>query len=634
MGSKFSRYILTVVISSVLLGCTATRFNLNTGQESTQKQHEQVDSLMAAKAEGAVDSIQSQPGEEDLLNQAKIQYSNALISVYDNDTTGARYHFEAALEHLRQLQEYENLEPWTEDESILFTQKITEDYVHYVENKEEDDGYKPASLQEQISLLEPIEEIEWENGQFKVLDDREGHIPIILNAQVERIIRFLQTRRRDEFQTYLNRMNRFEDLFREILAQYNLPPELFYLALIESGLNPRAYSYAYAAGPWQFISSTGKKFGLERTYWVDERYDPVKSTHAAAKFLAKLYHEFDDWYLAMAAYNSGERRIWRAIRRENTRDFWNLRTLPRQTRNYVPTVLAATIIANHPEEYGFTIDPEPKWLADTVQVGKGFELNNIADAMSIPVGVIKELNPELRRYTTPTNVDSYVLRLPAGTREQFLAVQEEIPEAGELEYVRHRVQWGQTLSYIANRYGVSVGTITSVNNIRNSHWINVGDVLTIPLSPSYSRNTASASRSAQPIPQNVAGHKKLVYIVKRGDTLGEIAEMYNTRAQSIRNWNGLYYGQYIYPGDRLNIWVPEDSQFAGAQENAQAEGTPVASAQTSQGGDYQIYVVQSRDTLWDIARRYDVELSSLRQWNPEVASGNIKPGDRIRIMVN
>jgi len=629
------KYTLAVVFSLVLAGCAGISQHFQPGDSRADSENpnvtmvEKIDTIAAT----ATDSVQSEPESELLLDQAKIQYSNALISVYDNDTTGARFHFESALEYLRQLQDYENLTPWVEDESILFTQKITEDYVHYIENKQENvSGYVPSSLQEQISLLEPIEEIEWENGQFQVLDDREGHIPIILNARVEQIIRFLQTTRHNEFQTYLNRINKFEDMFKGILAEYNLPPELFYLSLIESGLNPKAYSYAYAAGPWQFIYSTGRNYGLERTWYMDERYDPIKSTHAAARFLSKLYEEFGDWYLAMAAYNSGERRIWRAIQREGTRNFWNLSTLPRQTRNYVPTILAATIIAHHPEEYGFTIEPEPVWAADTVHIDSGYEFSRIASALSVSVATLRELNPEIRQDITPTNVDRYILRLPSGTKDRFLAAMDDLPEAGEREYATHYVRYGETLSLIARTYSVSVQSIMSVNNLQSSHWIRVGQRLTIPLSPSYatSRRTTTSSSSSNSIPQDVPGRRRIVYIVKSGDTLGEIAEIYQIRAQQIRDWNGLYYGQYIYPGDRLNIWVPEDSELTANP----SDDSQVASTQPTQDGEFQIYVVQSRDTLWDIARRYGVELNELRQWNPDVANGDIQPGDRIRIAVN
>ncbi len=583
----------------------------------------------------SLDTLDAKPSAEDLLDEAKIEYSNALICVYDNDTTGARFHFEEAMDLVRQVQDLSMLEPWAEDESILFTQKITEDYVHYIKNKEEkNSGYRPTSLQEQISLLEPIEEIEWENGEFKVLDDRDGHIPIILNARVERIIDFLQTRRKTEFQKYLNRMNRFEDLFKGILADYNLPPELFYLALIESGLNPRAYSYAYAAGPWQFIYSTGKHYDLNRTWYVDERYDPVKSTHAAAQHLSKLYKEFGDWYLAMAAYNSGERRIWRAIRREGTRDFWNMRTLPRQTRNYVPTVLAATIIATHPEEYGFHVRPEPVWEADTVQLKKGYEFQKIASSTGISVDILRDLNPEIRKDVTPTNIDTYTLRIPKGNKERFLAQLDDIPEAGKRDYATHYVSYGETLSLIANKYHVAVRSIMAANNLRSSHWIRVGQRLTIPLSGSYvqSRTASSSASSAsrtKSIPTDVPGHTKVVYLVKHGDTLGAIAEAYNTRAQKIRDWNGLDYGQYIYPGNRLNIWVPENSEFASAETGSEDEAS--ASGQSAEESQ-QIHVVQWRDTLWDIARQYGVDVNSLQEWNPEVSSGNIKPGDRIRIL--
>jgi len=625
---------LYVLLLALLVGCASTRTDVTAVNPEPAP-----DSVQIAQAE-LPDTTQTSPSVNEIMDTAKIQYSNALICIYDNDTTGARYHFEEALDILRQLQDHDNLEPWAEDESILFTQKVTEDYVHYVKNPEGAEGdYKPTSLQEQISLLEPIEEVEWENGKFTVLDDRDGHVPIIINGQVERIINFLQTRRHAEFQTWLNRINRYEGLFTEILAQYNLPPELFYMALIESGLNPRAYSYAHAAGPWQFIIGTARKFGLTRTWWIDERYDPIKATHAAAKYMSALYDEFEDWYLVMAAYNGGERRIWRAIRREGTRDFWSLRTLPRQTRNYVPTVLAAAIIANHPDKYGFTITRGPEWNPDTVQIHKSYDLHKVADAMKVDVGQLRDLNPELRPnygLITPPDADPYVLRLPPGTTDKFLAIKNNIPDPGKPEIVYHRVRYGETLSSIASRYRIPMSSIIRMNNIRNSHWIRVGQRLTIPVGGTYAAAAAVSSGSSSrrsSAPTSVPGHKKLDYIVKRGDTLGEIAETYNTLARKIREWNGLRYGQYIYPGDHLAIWVPEDSEFV-TTDNSNAGNANLASSETTANNEFQVYVVRWGDTLWDIARRYGVDVNSLKEWNSEVASGNIKPGDRIKIILN
>ncbi len=614
--------IIIPILTSIFVlfaGCTSTSQMAKVTETKPAPSLSVVADTIAPEDTLENEVIDDRPNYEHLLEQAKVHYANALLSVYDNDTTAARYEFNHSLQQLRQLQDSDTIAIWIEDETILLSQKVSEDILRYLDRSkdEQQDDYSPTSIQERISLLQPEEQVDWKAGDFTVLDDRDGHIPIIINARVRQIIKFFQGQGHKDFQVWLNRMNRFQDLFTNILGQYDLPPELFYLAMIESGLNPNAYSYAYAAGPWQFISSTGKLYGLKRNWWIDERRDPVKSTHAAAKYLTKLYDEFKDWYLVMAAYNTGERRVWRAIRREQTRDFWSLRTLPRQTRNYVPTFLAAVIIAHHPEKYGFTIHPEAKWNPDTLKISKSYDLNKVAAALSVPATDLKALNPEIRRWISPPNDDNYVLRLPQGTKQKFLAEKNDIPESGVQDFASHRVRYGETLSTIAARYHVSINSIVAANNIRNRHRIKVGQHLVIPIAGSHLSYASRSSGKTTEVP----GHEKVVYLVKRGDTLGAIAEIYNTRASSIRRWNGLRYGEYIYPGQRLNIWVPEG--IANSETHTAEDGT-----------NYRIYVVQRGDTLWDIARRNGVDVNRLKSWNLELASGYIKPGDKIKIVVN
>ena len=239
--------------------------------------------------------------------------------------------------------------------------------------------------------------------------------------------------------------------------------------------------------------------------------------------------------------------------------------------------------------------------------------------MGRDVDEFKDLNPEIRRWITPTGGEKYVLRIPDGTKEKFLAVKDDIPEAGVKEFARHRVRYGETLSTIARRYHVSVSSIARANNIRNWHRIKNGQYLIIPVAGSSSYASSSNSSSGS-VTSDVPGHVSLNYLVRRGDTLGEIAEVYNTRASNIRRWNGLRYGEYIYPGQNLTIWVPENSKFV--------------SAETSEDGSYRIYIVQRGDTLWDIARRHGVDVNTLKSWNADLVSGYIKPGDKVKIQVN
>jgi membrane-bound lytic murein transglycosylase D len=464
-----------------------------------------------------------------------------------------------------------------------------------------------------------------------LIDSVTTTIPLQMNQRVELAIKYFQTKGRPVFTKWLERSGRYEKMIKAVLAEHQLPEELFFLAMIESGFNPTAHSYARAAGMWQFISATGKYYGLRNDWWFDERRDPILSTRAAAQHLRDLYERFDDWYLAMAGYNCNPNRVESQTRVYNTRDFWKLKRLPRQTRNYVPTFIAATIIAQNPRKYGFYVDRFEPVEYDTVLISECVDLDVIAGCVDTSFQAIKDLNPAILRWCTPPGVQDFVLNLPKGTRDKFKENYASIPDDQKRNYVRHKIRSGETLSTIAQKYGTSISIIKSQNNIRGS-MIRTGHYLVIPVPQNkqyysyYARSAprssykSSAPRKPRTKVDNLTGYKKVVYRVKPGDTLGEIAEVYNIRASQIRSWNGLYYGQHIYPDQKLNIFVTDPSV---GQDNTQAGMAVSASA-----GDY--YIVKSGDTLWDISKRYDVSVERLKRWNNK-RSNRLHPGERLKV---
>jgi len=390
-------------------------------------------------------------------------------------------------------------------------------------------------------------EMEMGNSKFIVIDDRDGHIPLVRNKAVDQFIRYFQTKGRKQFQIWLDRIPEYGGLIKNILKEKELPEELVYLAMIESGLNPKAYSKANALGMWQFVYSTGKKYGLKRDWYVDERRDPIKSTYSASAYLKDLYKEFDHWYLALAAYNSGSGRIRRAMRLHHTSDFWQLHSLPRETRNYIPYYLAAAIIANHPAEYGFEPSSSKQrhpFEFDVVELEKSADLSVLARSAGVSLNVLKNYNPELRQSATPKDCP-YPLMIPKGKKEEFTANFNSLPEDQRFapQYVVHKVKRGESLWTISQKYKVSIHDLAAVNRIKNRHRIKIGQKLTIPIRGVY------ATHDGPP------GHIKVVYTVRKGDTLGHIAVDYGTRASKIRRWNNLSYGEYIYPGQKLVLWV-------------------------------------------------------------------------------
>ncbi|MGH7829188.1 MAG: transglycosylase SLT domain-containing protein, partial [Candidatus Binatia bacterium] len=277
----------------------------------------------------------------------------------------------------------------------------------------------------------------------------EFSIPVVENDRVRYFVDFFSARKKDFFERALSRSGRYIPMMATILRDEGLPEDLVYLSLIESGFSPYAYSRAKAVGPWQFIRSTGLRYGLAINWWVDERRDPVKATRAAAAYLKDLHLLFGEWFLAAAAYNAGEGKIGRAMNRSRTNDFWRLsqkKYLKQETRNYVPKFIAAALIARDPERHGFgDVEYQDPLEYDEVTITAPLQLKIAAELADTTVDAIKELNPALLRNYTPPSEEGFTLRLPAGKAEVFAQAHEMLPDSAKVKFVVHTVAKGETL---------------------------------------------------------------------------------------------------------------------------------------------------------------------------------------------
>jgi membrane-bound lytic murein transglycosylase D len=319
----------------------------------------------------------------------------------------------------------------------------------------------------------------WQKDIDKAMEQPAGHrkiqfsLPVVENQRVRYFVHVFCSKQRGFFERALARSGRYIPLMAAILREEGLPEDLVYLALIESGFSPYAYSRAKAMGPWQFIRSTGLRYGLKINSWVDERKDPVLSTRAAASYLKDLHQQFGEWLLAAAAYNAGEGKVGRAMQRSKANDFWRLtekkRHLKLETRNYVPKFIAASIIASAPENHGFgDVAYEAPLLYDEVTIRSPLRLHTIAELANTSVSVIRELNPALLRNFTPPGSGGFTLRLPAGSGENFSRAHELLPDSTKVRLALHRVKKSETLPKITKRYGQTVKRLMEHNGLKTS----------------------------------------------------------------------------------------------------------------------------------------------------------------------
>jgi len=455
----------------------------------------------------------------------------------------------------------------------------------------------------------------------KTKEGPEFDIPIVINEKVEHFIQYFQTTARNNFSNWLARSEKYIPFMKNLLKENGLPEDLVYMSLIESGFNPYAYSRSKASGPWQFIYLTGKKYGLKVNWWVDERRDPEKSTIAAAKYLKDLYDMFECWYLAAAGYNAGENKIASAMKRYRTEDFWELtkyRYLKQETKDYVPQMIAAALIAKDPEKYGFTnIDYEEPLRYEKVKVPGLTPLSLISEACEVSLEEVKDLNPELRRGVTPPDESGYEIKIPFGTREKFLRNFETLQPLRKSQFKTHLVKKGETLPKIARLYRVEVEPILEINRLDGSSRLHRGMTLLIPLPKDEEVKPLVTAQKKKNGSNRNGKSEEVIYTVKKGDTLWSIANEMRVNIGALSRWNNLHPEKKLVPGDKLKIRI-----------TGSGETRPEAKGQKEI-----IYTVRKGDTLWSIAQRYQVTISELRSWNHLDGSDVIYPEEKLKIRV-
>ncbi len=471
-------------------------------------------------------------------------------------------------------------------------------------------GEDPALIQQKEDLRFMISKriLEVYASRHIAANGKNNGIPLEVNRHVQaEIDSFSKGREKDFFIASYRRSGKFRPFILEEFKEAGIPPELSWLPLIESGFKVNAFSKARALGMWQFIPSTGYKFGLERNTFVDERMDPAKSTEAAIAYLKELHNIFGDWITAIAAYNCGENRVLRVIREQNVQyldNFWDLyERLPRETARYVPRFLATLHMVNHPEKYGLDkVSPDPPLSYETATIRKQVHLRDVARKIGVELSDLKALNPELRYQVVPPG--PYPLRVPSGKREIVLAAVDTLSEAGPPRpaFIKHRIRRGETLSTIARRYHVSMNRIAAANGIHRKSRIIAGHTLKIPQSgvSVYRAETAGPSSET----------KTVAHVVRRGESLWRLAKVYDTTISAIRDFNGLS-GTRLTTGQVLKI--------------------PARSRAAPPAGTLRTYTVRKGDSPYKIAMRFSMSLEQFLSVNRLTPKSRIYPDQTVYV---
>jgi membrane-bound lytic murein transglycosylase D len=462
-----------------------------------------------------------------LIEKVKEKFSSGEANYQAGHLEAARRDFDDAVDWMLESGYDPNSDPRL---SELFHQVSDTIYSYELQAFRAGDGFSeapavPAAIDEVAEMTFPVDPKLRERAEAAAKSISHD-LPLTVNDTVASYLNFFQTPRgRAIVENGLRRSGRYQQMISRVLSEEGVPQDLIYLAQAESAFQPLALSRAGARGIWQFVPWRGNEYGLKRSWWVDDRLDPEKATRAAAQHLRDLYGLFGDWYLAIAAYNCGPGNIQKGVERTGYADFWELykrNVLPRETKNYVPIILALTLIAKDAAHYGIAVDPDPPVEFDVIKPGRAIDLRLVAETIDVDVATLRALNPALLRMATPEDPD-FVLYLPTGTSQKFSAEIADIPPDKWVSWRRHRVESGDTLTSIAKKYRVTPAAIAAANELDRAEALTPGEKLIIP-----------GTR-----PPEETKSRLVRYRVRKGDTVGGIADQFSVTSEQIRKWNGL-----------------------------------------------------------------------------------------------
>src|ERR1700730_13882433 len=635
MGTK-KVYLLAVLLSALVLASAAC----HTGKRQASLRAPQGNApaltipVAAAVPQASPDprpaplrEVQAAPQPKpdpvaDLIANAEKQYQAGEDNFKAEHMEAAKQHFDRAFDVLLQspaeIRSAERVQH--ELERVLEGVHRPELSALQTDNPAAQQKAAPAPIDEVNEVTPPVDPNVKAQAEAEVKATH-SDLPLMLTDPVAGYINYFSTRGHETLQHALERGGRYRDMIQNTLKEEGVPQDLIYLAQAESGFHPLALSRVGARGMWQFMASRAKGYGLQRNQWVDERQDPEKATRAAARHLKDLYNQFGDWYLAMAAYNSGPGTVQAAVKRTGFADFWELyrrNVLPKETRNYAPIILAVTIMTKNPSQYGLddaAMDHAARY--DTVTIDYAVDLRLVAECVDAKSAEVQDLNPSLLRYTTPQG-KKFELYLPAGSKEQYQTAIASIPANLRLWWRYHKVQPGDTLASLARTYRTTAKSITEANHLEGAE-LDLERKLVIPVAV-----------GKHPLSDTATYARRITrYKVHRGDTVETVAENFSISPQMVRRWNGLR-GDSLRGRKVLALHLPVtptsgDRELAASNTSKSLRhSTKAVQSPTNTQAAIVRHRVKSGETLYSIANTYKTTIAALKHDNRDVAV--LRPG--------